>query len=142
MGKSVPQIYPFPAIQHNCLLLSYMLIHFGSLHCKQYGPRSDCSFMSSLIWFHNVLTRQKYFGVYLNIFKCTSDIVSRKHFQVFKFWHTGETNDRTFSSITLILTMFLSRKRHLLMSLLHIFNYTPEYFCLVSKHYEPRSDCS
>ena len=34
------------AVHHthdNCRLLTYLLIDFGSLYCKQYGPRSDCS---------------------------------------------------------------------------------------------------
>ena len=34
--------------------LTYLLIHFRSLNCKQYGPRSDCSLRSSLIRIHSV----------------------------------------------------------------------------------------
>ena len=33
---------PFPASHYFYHLLSYLLVHFGSLCCKQYGPRSDC----------------------------------------------------------------------------------------------------
>ena len=39
---------PFPAIHNKCRLLSHLLTqfwstNFGSLYCKQYEPRSDCS---------------------------------------------------------------------------------------------------
>ena len=44
------RVKPFPAIQDKCLL-SHLLKYFGSLYCKQFEPRSDCSFRSSLIRF-------------------------------------------------------------------------------------------
>ena len=46
---------PFPA-SHNFLLsaLSSTSALKGSLYCKQYAPRSDCSFKSSLIRVHFV----------------------------------------------------------------------------------------
>ena len=37
-----------------CLLLSYLLLYSVSLYSKQYGPKSDCSLWSSLIWVHTV----------------------------------------------------------------------------------------
>ena len=37
-----------------CLLLSLLLMFLGSLYCKQYGPRSDCSLGSKLIGVHSV----------------------------------------------------------------------------------------
>ena len=36
-------INPLPASHDFCCLLSFLLIFLGSLYCKQYGPRSDCS---------------------------------------------------------------------------------------------------
>ena len=35
------------------------MMHFGSLYCKQYGPRSDCSLGTSLIRAHSVCFHQK-----------------------------------------------------------------------------------
>ena len=39
---------PFPAIDNKCLL-SRLLKYFGSLYCKQYVPRSDCS-KNGAVW--------------------------------------------------------------------------------------------
>ena len=74
-----------------CCLLSHLLMFLGSLYCKQYGPRSDCSPAgeqsdhgsycpgSSLIWVHIVCfmikTSLKDLGIY------GADIKSRGHFQ-------------------------------------------------------------
>ena len=33
----------FLAINDNCSLLAHWLMYFGSLSCKLYGPRSNCS---------------------------------------------------------------------------------------------------
>ena len=52
---------------HLCLLLLY----FGSSYSKQYGPRSDCSIWSSLIWAHTGCTQDK-INLFLN-FKIASD---------------------------------------------------------------------
>ena len=46
MLSKVPSFNPFPAIQH-CRLLTHLLMCFGSLYCKQYGPRSDCSHIAN-----------------------------------------------------------------------------------------------
>ena len=35
------------AIHDNCHLLSHLLMYFGSLYCKYYEPRSDCSLEQS-----------------------------------------------------------------------------------------------
>ena len=43
-----------PAVHGYCRLLTYLLINFGSLYCKPYEPRSDCSLRSSLIRVHSV----------------------------------------------------------------------------------------
>ena len=49
------KLYSFPANTYNCGLLTHLLKQFGSLKCKQYGPRSDCSLVgSSLIRVHSV----------------------------------------------------------------------------------------
>ena len=37
----------------------HLLIYFGSLFCKQYAPRSDSSFRSSLIGAHSVCFHEK-----------------------------------------------------------------------------------
>ena len=37
--------------------LSCLHTFLGRLYCKQYGPRSDCSLKSSLIWVHTVCHR-------------------------------------------------------------------------------------
>ena len=42
-------------------------MYFGSLYCKQYGPRSDCSLWSSLVRVHIIC----FSGVHLNI--CSSN---------------------------------------------------------------------
>ena len=38
---------------------SHLLMHFGSLYCKQYAPRSDCFFRGSLIRVHSVCFESK-----------------------------------------------------------------------------------
>ena len=38
---------PSPAIYNNCYLLSLLLMYFGGIYCKQYGPRSGCSLIKS-----------------------------------------------------------------------------------------------
>ena len=58
-------VYPFPASHEFGRLLSYLLnIFLGSLFCKQYEPRSDCSLRSSLIMVHTVCCHE---NVNLNI---------------------------------------------------------------------------
>ena len=42
------------SIHDICRLFSHLLMYFGSLYCKQSGPRSDCSPRSSLIRVHSV----------------------------------------------------------------------------------------
>ena len=49
---------------------------FKSHFCKQCGPRSDCSFRSSLIWSHTVCRYAK------NRFEKFARIFSRRHKQV------------------------------------------------------------
>ena len=44
-------VNPFPAIHDNCSLLCHLLMY---IYCKQFGPRSDCSHISSLIKVKNV----------------------------------------------------------------------------------------
>ena len=39
--------------------LSHLLMFLGSIYCKQYGPRSDCSLRSTLIWIHSVCFHNK-----------------------------------------------------------------------------------
>ena len=35
---------PFLPIQGNCYLFVYLMMYFGYLYCKHYGPRSDSGF--------------------------------------------------------------------------------------------------
>ena len=54
-------------VNDNCRLLSYLLIYFGSLYCRQYEPRSDTSLRSSLIGAHSVCFHEKWYSeVHLN----------------------------------------------------------------------------
>ena len=56
------------AVYDNCCLLTYLYIQFGSLYCKHYDPRSDCSIRSSLIRVHSVCFHaQKWSEMHLNI---------------------------------------------------------------------------
>ena len=52
------------------IVFSFLLVCFGSVYCKQYGPRSDCSHRSSLIRVHDV---------------CFDDKISYG----IKLWHEG-----------------------------------------------------
>ena len=50
----------FPAIHDNCCLLYPLLVYFGELYCKQYGPRSDsfkvfASMIKLVPGFHSLL---------------------------------------------------------------------------------------
>ena len=58
---------PFLAIQDKFPLLSHLLIIFGSLYFKQYGPRSDCCIRNSLIRVHKVFASTGLTGVHLNM---------------------------------------------------------------------------
>ena len=62
-------INSFQASLEFCHVLSFLLMHFGSLYCKQYETRSDCSNGSSMIRVHIVCFKDKiYSEVNLNIF--------------------------------------------------------------------------
>ena len=67
--------YPFPATHHYCCLLSHLLMKFCCLYCKQFGTRSDCSLMRSLIRIHSVCYHNE------RLLECIWDIKSRRHFQ-------------------------------------------------------------
>ena len=53
---------------------------FKSYFCKQCGPRSDCSFRSSLIWVHTVCWYAK-IGL-KSLQKYSADVINRRHFQM------------------------------------------------------------
>ena len=58
----------FPQVMTFCHLILCLLMLLGSLYCKQYGPRPDCSIRSRLIWVHSVCSHdQKKSEVHLNI---------------------------------------------------------------------------
>ena len=48
-----------PAIHDKLCLLSHLPTYFCSLYCKQFKPRSDCSYRSSLIRVHIVCLHDK-----------------------------------------------------------------------------------
>ena len=54
-------------------------MYFGSLYCKSYGPRSDCSLRSSLILVHSVCFHSKCVLEIISIY--ATDVVSRELFQ-------------------------------------------------------------
>ena len=66
-------IKPFNSIitiHKSYCLVSLLLRYFSGLYCKQYAPRSNCSFWSSLIWVPIVCFHLKIFSeVHLN--KCS-----------------------------------------------------------------------
>ena len=70
----ISKINPFPA---NCGLFVFCL------YCKQYGPRSDSSLRSSLIWVHNGKSNLKYLEY---IWLYTEYIINRQLFQAKKYW--------------------------------------------------------
>ena len=91
------RVVPFPAIHHKCCLLSRLLILFGSLYCKQYVTKSDCSWGSSLIWVHIVIFHGISFFLEC-IWIYTTDVISR-HFSgknisriKFKMWYLDARN--------------------------------------------------
>ena len=69
----------FTQVKPSLVCSSCRLKFLGSLICKQYGPRSDCSLVSSLIRVHIVCLHEK------SSLKCTwiyaADLQSRHHFQ-------------------------------------------------------------
>ena len=66
---------PYIELWNNCHLLCLLLVIFKSHFRKQCGPRSDCSFRSSLIWVHTVCRYAK------NSFERVARIFSRRHKQ-------------------------------------------------------------
>ena len=72
----------FPTVTTFVTCSSHLLIFLGSLYCKQYGPRSDCSIRSSLIRVHSVCLHNKiYSEVNLNKHLYAADVKSRQHFR-------------------------------------------------------------
>ena len=70
----------FTAIHDNCHLLTYLLIQFGSLYCKHYGPRSDYSHRSSLTRAHSIRFHyQKQSEEHLNMLR----VHTKKYFSYF-----------------------------------------------------------
>ena len=52
---------------------------------KQCGPRSDCSYRSSLFWVHAVCFYTSFIGNVRQLF--AADNFSRRHFQIHFSWH-------------------------------------------------------
>ena len=67
---------PFPAILIKSRLLSHLLMHFGSLYCKHFGSRSDCSY---LIRVHSVCFQIDI--ILKSIWVYAADVISRQLFQ-------------------------------------------------------------
>ena len=73
------RINPYSANHNNCRL-PYHLLVILSHFCKQCGPRSDCSFRSSLIWVHTVCLYAK-IGL-KSLQEYSADDINRRHFQI------------------------------------------------------------
>ena len=57
--KVIKIFTPFPAKHDFRFLLHSLLMFLGSINCKQYVPRSDCSKGSSLIRVHSICFYEK-----------------------------------------------------------------------------------
>ena len=62
---------------------SNLLKCLGSLYSKQCGPRSDCSYKSSLFWVHTVCFYTQFVSNVRQLF--AADQFSRQHFQMHFF---------------------------------------------------------
>ena len=73
---------PKPLKRQSQLLSSVLssASYFKSHFCKQCGPRSDCSFRSSLIWVHTVCLYAK-IGL-KSLQEYSADDINRRHFQM------------------------------------------------------------
>ena len=73
---------PKPLKHQSQLLLSALSSsgYFKSHFCKQCGPRSNCSFRSSLIWVHTVSLYAK-IGL-KSLQEYSADDINRRHFQM------------------------------------------------------------
>ena len=54
LERSIQPLTLSPLVTTFVVCSSHLLVFLGSLNCKQYGPRSDCSLWSSLIRVHIV----------------------------------------------------------------------------------------
>ena len=70
------RVNPFFSIYNS--LLAYLMIYFGSLHCKHYETRSECSYGSILIRVHSVCFDDK-FSFRCNIY--AAEVKCRRQFQ-------------------------------------------------------------
>ena len=75
--------WPFHAI-HKCCLLSHLLMYFGSLYGKHYGPRSDCSLRTSLIRVHSFCFHCWYILTHIWIY--TVNVISRWYIWIKIYW--------------------------------------------------------
>ena len=57
-----------------------MLVYLGSLYCKQYGPRSDCSHLGA-VWSGSILFASVIKSSLKGIWIYAEDVKSRQHFQ-------------------------------------------------------------
>ena len=81
-SKSVSILFTvFPPLMTSCCLLSHLPTYFGSLYCKYYEPRSDCSLKSSLIRVHIVCFQDESKCSLKCIWIYAADVKSRRHFQ-------------------------------------------------------------
>ena len=71
---------PFSTIHNNYYLLCHLLLYFGSLYCKQYGPRSDCSIRSSLIRIHSVCFLDKIIWSAFEVIRGQQVVAINEHF--------------------------------------------------------------
>ena len=73
---------------------SRLLKCLGSLYGKQCGPRSDCSYRSSLFWVHAVCFYTQFVSNVMQLF--AADDFSRGHFQMHFFLGALRVNERPY----------------------------------------------
>ena len=98
---------------------SHLLKCLRSLYGKQCGPRSDCSYRSSLVWVHTVCFYTQFVSNARQLF--AADDFSRRHFQMHFF--LGALRLR-FIAIAHTQCSSLSEPRHVISTMWHFDNYT------------------
>ena len=63
------------------ILLSHLLIYFGSLYCKQYGPKSEQADHHSNVCYYGKSSLECILFYYI------PDVISRQYFWDKKYWH-------------------------------------------------------
>ena len=102
----IEDITIFPAIYYNFAVCSHQLLKFGNLYWKQYEPRSDCSFRSSLIGL--ILFASMIKSSLSSIWICKADIFRTNiHWQVKAYFSLEKPNK--FGTERSLLVLILSK---------------------------------